>query len=219
MDPFFGELFHLMRRSLSAGSSELGLGLSLFSLVVSIRAANIVEIGRFRGFSTLCLASGLRLLDLGWQEPSHNKQRPDIDYAMHENPRKRQLISIDPFPTQEAIDLVNEANLSQYVVFLNHRSEECNLVGLADLILIDGDHSYEACRRDCIQYVTKNLRPGGYFILHDYFGWYGGGIVNQSPIKKVADEIITGGTFQHLLIDTGYMSFMVFRKPNPVIGC
>jgi predicted O-methyltransferase YrrM len=213
-DPFFGDLFYLMRKSLSAGSSEFGMGMSLFSLVVSIRAANVVEIGRFRGFSTLCLASGLRLVDLGWQEPSHNKQRPEMDYPFHEGPRKRKLISIDPCPTQEAIDLVAEANLSQYVEFLNVRSEECRLSGFADIILIDGDHSYEACRRDCAQYVTNNLRPGGYFILHDYFGWYGEGFVNQSPIKKVADEIITAGAFENLLIDTGYMSFMVFRKPD-----
>jgi hypothetical protein len=60
----------------------------------------------------------------------------------------------------------------------------------------------------------NNLRPGGYFILHDYFGWYGEGLVNRSPIKKVADEIVTGGQFENLLIDTGYMSFMLFRKPD-----
>jgi predicted O-methyltransferase YrrM len=214
MDPFFGDLFSLMRRSLSAGSSELGLGMSLFSLVVSIRAANVVEIGRFRGFSTLCLASGLRMVDLGWQEPSHNKQRPDVDYPFHEGPRKRTLISIDPHPTQEAIDLIEEANLAQYVEFLNVRSDECHLDGYADIILIDGDHSYDGCRRDYAQFVTKNLRPGGYFILHDYFGWYDDGVVNRSPVKKVADEIVEGGRFESLLIDTGYMSFMLFRKPD-----
>jgi predicted O-methyltransferase YrrM len=214
MDPFFGDLFFLMRKSLSAGSSEFGLGISLFSLVVSIRAASVVEIGRFRGFSTLCLASGLRMVDLGWQEPSHNKQRPDVDYPFHEGPRERKLISIDPYPTEEAIDLIEEANLSQYVEFLNVRSDECRLEGFADIILIDGDHSYEACRRDCTHFVTEHLRPGGYFILHDYFGWYGEGVVNRSPIKKVADEIINSEAFENLLIDTGYMSFMLFRKPD-----
>jgi hypothetical protein len=214
MDPLFGDLFFLMRKSLSAGSSEFGLGMSLFSLVVSIRAASVVEIGRFRGFSTLCLASGLRMVDLGWQEPSHNKQRPEVDYAFHEGPRRRNLISIDPYPTQEAIDLIEEANLSQYVEFLNVRSEECRLDGFADIILIDGDHSYEGCRRDCAHFVMEHLRPGGYFILHDYFGWYGDGVVNRSPIKQVADEIIAGGVFENMLIDTGYMSFMLFRKPD-----
>src|SRR5262245_4116532 len=111
MDPFFGGLLQLMRRSLSDGGSELGLGLSLFSLAVSIRATNIIEIGRFRGFSTLCLASALRFIDFGWQEPSKNKQRPDIDYAILEGPRKRQLLSIDPYPTAEAVSLINEAGL------------------------------------------------------------------------------------------------------------
>ena len=219
LDPYFGTLLQLMRRSLSNGSSEFGLGLTLFSLAVSIRAANVIEIGRFKGFSTFCLASALRLIDLGWQEPSQSKQRPDVDYALLEGPRKRQLISIDPYPMPEAADLIREANLSSYVVFVNRRSEECEVEGLADLILIDGDHTYEACRRDCQQYVSNYLRPGGYFVLHDYFGWYGTDTINKSPIKRVAEEIIAGNECQHVLIDTGYMSFIVFRKPDPHVGC
>ncbi|WNC45336.1 hypothetical protein RHI63_01070 [Thermosynechococcus sp. GLH187] len=56
-----------MRKALVAGGSELGLGMTLFSLAVSIRATRIIEIGRFKGFSTLCLASALRFIDIGWQ--------------------------------------------------------------------------------------------------------------------------------------------------------
>jgi hypothetical protein len=56
-----------------------------------------------------------------------------------------------------------------------------------------------------------NLRPGGYFILHDYFGWYDNERRNNSPVKKVIDELIDEGIFQHMLIDTGYQSFVVFR--------
>ncbi len=217
IDPYFGEFFDLMRRSLVSGGSELGLGMSLFSLAVSIRATNIIEIGRFKGFSTLCLASALKFLDIGWQEPLQHKQRPNIDYQELEQAKTRRLFSIDPFPTPEADQLIQEAQLTKYVEFINQRSQDVNLSQEADLIFIDGDHTYEGCKQDVFQYVLWNLRPGGYFIIHDYYGWYDPEQRNNSPIKNVADEIIAEGIFQHLLIDTSYPSFVVFRNPNPQI--
>jgi len=217
MDPFFGPFFQIMRQALSAGSSELGLGMSLFSLAVSINATNIIEIGRFKGFSTFCLSSALRFLDVGWQESQHCKQRPDMNYPVFEQPRRRCLISIDPHPTAEAAQLIADAELTRYVVFVDQTSDACSLNGMADLLFVDGDHSYEACKRDVAKYATNHLRPGGYFIVHDYFGWYGADKINKSPIKAVAQEVIASGQFQHVLIDTGYMSFMIFRKPNPAV--
>jgi hypothetical protein len=217
MDAYFGAFFELMRTALVAGGSEFGLGMTLFSLAVSIKAEKIIEIGRFKGFSTLASASALRFLDLGWQEPAQHKQRPDINYQELESLKQRKLFSIDPFPTIEATNLIEKANLTQYVEFINLSSAEVNLNEQADLIFIDGDHSYEACKRDVFHYVSQNLRPGGYFILHDYFGWYDEKNQNNSPIKKVIDELIVEGVFQHLLIDTSYQSFMVFRNPDPKI--
>ena len=217
MDSYFGAFFELMRTALVAGGSEFGLGMTLFSLAVSIKAEKIIEIGRFKGFSTLACASALRFLDIGWQEPVQHKQRPDINYHEFESSKQRKLFSIDPFPTIEAATLIEKADLTQYVEFINLSSEEVNIDTEADLILIDGDHSYEACKRDVFHYVLRNLRPGGYFILHDYFGWYDQQNQNKSPIKKVIDELIVEGIFQHLLIDTSYQSFVVFRNPNPQI--
>jgi len=217
MAPYFGSFFKFMRRSLVAGGSELGLGMTLFSLAVSIKAVNIIEIGRFKGFSTLCLASALKFLDIGWQEPLQHKQRPDIDYENFEKTKERKLFSIDLFPTEEATNLIKEVELTQYVEFINQPSNEVNIQGEVDLIFIDGDHSYEGCKEDVFHYVPWNLRPGGYFILHDYFGWYDERRQNNSPVKKVIDEIISEGSFQHIMMDTGYQSFVVFRNPNPNI--
>ena len=59
IDDYFGTFFEYMRRSLASGGSELGLGMTLFSLIVSTRSTRIIEIGRFKGFSTLCIASAL----------------------------------------------------------------------------------------------------------------------------------------------------------------
>jgi hypothetical protein len=212
LDGYFGTFFQLMRQSLAAGGSELGVSMTLFSLAVSIRAANIVEIGRFKGLSTLALAGALKFNDLGWDEPAQHKQRPDVDYTGFEAPRPRRVISIDPNPTEDATHLIEQAGLTEYVAFVNHRSDAVQLEGKIDLLFIDGDHSYEGCASDVLRYVPF-VRPGGYFILHDYFGWYDSHGVNNSPIKKVIDEI-PSDRFERLLVDTGYPSFTIFHRPK-----
>lgn len=212
IDDYFGTFFEYMRRSLASGGSELGLGMTLFSLIVSTRSTRIIEIGRFKGFSTLCIASALKFLDTGWQEPTQHKQRPDINYEVFEKSNRGKLLSIDPFPTVEAQELIQQANLTDYVEFINARSDEVDIEGEFDLIFIDGDHTYEGCKQDTMLYVPWLLRSGGYFILHDYFGWYDSDGNNNSPIKKVIDEIIEDGLCEQILIDTGYMSFTIFRK-------
>lgn len=213
-DPFYGPFFKHLRASLSDGGSEFGLAMTLFSLVVTTQAQDIIEIGRFRGFSTLALAGGLRFLDEGWQEPVQHQQRPDVNYAELHAPKPRKLISIDPIPTKEAETLICETGLTPYVEFLNAFSSNVELTGQADIIFIDGDHSYEGCKRDYLQVIPKNLKPGGYFILHDYYGWFGKDGSNNSPIKKVIDEIVAEGRYEHILMDTHYMSFVIFRRPK-----
>jgi predicted O-methyltransferase YrrM len=207
-DPYFGEFFEHMRRGLVAGGSEFGLGMTLFSLAVSIRAKLIVEIGRFKGFSTVCLASAVRFLEQGWQEPQQHKQR-DIDYARHEG-RRPVFYSIDPFPTDEAEKALVDAGVMSRVHLLNGRSDQVALADelQIDLLFIDGDHSYEGVKYDVERFVP-HVRPGGYFVLHDYFGWFDGDGNNKSPIKRACDEI---KGYDKLLIDTGYQSFMVFKK-------
>ena len=216
LDPYYGRFFSLLRKAIAPGGSEFGLGMSLFSLAVTINASEIIEIGRFKGFSTLALASALKFLDIGWQEPHKHKQRPDIDYAAFEQPKKRQLYSIDPFPTQEAKDRIEHSGVSDYVEFINQSSGKMDMKGMVDLIFIDGDHSYQGCKNDVERFVPENLRPGGYFILHDYFGWYDQHGQNHSPIKKVVDELVTNGEYEHILMDTGYQSFVMFRKPKEI---
>ena len=63
--------------------------------------------------------------------------------------------------------------------------------------------------------VPKNLRPGGYLVLHDYYGWYDRQKKSASPVRAVIEQLIAEGQLEHILIDTGYMSFVIFRKPDP----
>ncbi|HEY7791068.1 MAG TPA: class I SAM-dependent methyltransferase [Vicinamibacterales bacterium] len=216
LDGYFGRFFELLRGGLASGGSELGLPMTLFSLAVSTRATQLVEIGRFKGLSTVALASALKFNDIGWDEPRQHKQRPGMDYAAFEAPRRRRLVSIDLCPTAEATEAIEQAGLSDYVLMVNERSDAVRLTSPIDILFIDGDHTYQGCSEDVLRYVPQ-VRPGGYFILHDYFGWYDAEGRNNSPIKRVIDEL-SPERFPRLLIDTGYQSFAVFRRPDPRIG-
>ena len=207
----FGKYLSALRSALSVGGSEFGLGLMLMSLTASVRASRVVEIGRFRGFSTLALASGLALADAGWLEPMMARQRPDVDYDKLLEPKKRTLMSIDRAPTIEADDALEKAGLAKYVEKLDMESDAVDLskLGPVDVLLIDGSHQPQTIRNDISRFVP-HVRPGGYFVLHDYFGWYGVDGKNGSTVKAVIDQQLGG--FEQLLIDTGFASFVIFRK-------
>ena len=98
----------------------MGLALTLWSLVVSTRGRILLEVGRFRGFSTLALAGALRFLEEeNWEEPTMHKQRPDVAYPELERAGGRILHSVDRFPHKEAYATVRRNNLTQYVQFHN----------------------------------------------------------------------------------------------------
>lgn len=210
---YYGNFLDNLNRSLSKNSSELALGLTLFSLIVSIRASKIIEIGRFQGTSTYAMASALKFIDEGMTNiPESHCQRTDVDYPSIHKIQERKLISIEPCPLEEAYKIIKDNNLENYVEYINKRSGDVQFNDMqADLILIDGDHRYKACLNDAILYVSNYLKLGGYFIIHDYYGWYQDG-TNQSPIKKVCDKLVSTKYFESILIDTHYMSFMIFRK-------
>jgi FkbM family methyltransferase len=210
---YFGRFATLLKGSVSAGGSELGLGMTLFALAVSIRATSVVEIGRFKGFGTLALASALRFCAEGWEEVEQSKQRPDVDYAKHESTAKpRRLISIDPHPLPEADMLLKQAGVRDLVTFIDKPSGEVQFTGgKVDLLFIDGDHTYEGCRRDAEQFIP-HVRENGLVVLHDAFGWWQSDGSNGSPVKRVADDLKREPSLESVLVDTGYMSFFIFRK-------
>ena len=208
LGPFFGDFLSMLRSSISPGGSEFGLGVSLFGLATSVRASNIVEVGRFKGFSTLALAAALKLQDIGWCDPKMGQDRPDVDYNQLLAPRDRRIISIDPFPTQEAEDLLTRAGLRQYVQTIDRPSDRVDIKGPIDLLFIDGSHQKGDIQKD-ISRLVPWVRPGGYFVMHDYYGWWRDG-KNGSPVAEVIREELV--EFDQLLIDTGMASLVVFRK-------
>ncbi|MGV1037700.1 MAG: class I SAM-dependent methyltransferase [Candidatus Nanopelagicales bacterium] len=209
-DPFFGEFFNQLRNNLTEGASEFGTAISLWSLAVSTRSRSILEIGRNTGFSTLALAGALRFLEMGWTECQHNKnQRPEVSFDILESTVPGILISIDPVLDPNVPNLLESAGLTKYVTLVNDTSQNYTPTYWIDLLFIDGDHTYPGCLHDTQKFV-QFVRPGGLFILHDYYGWRGGDGSNNSPIKKVGENALPD--FEKLLIDTGYQSFTIYRR-------
>lgn len=213
-DHYFGTFFDFLKSMPAHGSSEFATGPSLFALATAINAKTIIEIGRYTGFSTVALAGALRFLDdAEWRIPDCQYQRPDVNYKEFLAPAVRKLISVDLNPNFAAELAVKAADLERYVQYINADSHGLDLGGVqADMIFVDGDHTYEGCLRDVEEYIDKYLRPGGYYVLHDYYGWYNEQGENGSAIKRVVDLI--GKQHQNILIDTGFMSLVLLRKPK-----
>ena len=51
-----------------------------------------------------------------------------------------------------------------------------------DLVMIDGDHTYDGCRNDILAYLPK-VKPGGLLCGHDYGEQYPG-------VRKAVDEVL-----------------------------
>lgn len=223
----YGSFFVDLAGAMGTGGSELGLGVTLFSLALSIRARNCVEIGRYKGFSGLAIAGALRLLsDLGWCEPPGFFERPGFDFDEHRAAHPRRLYSIDPQPTPEAHELWQHADVAPYIRRVDKASADVHfgfdITVPVDLLFVDGDHSYEGVLADVDRY-WPTVRPGGFMVLHDYFGWYGPDGRNGSAVALVADVLAyrtkdgdAGYLHTSLLVDTGYPSFVAFRKPHEV---
>lgn len=217
--PYFGAFFDHLYGAEVAGGSELALGLELFTRTVISHAKTILETGRFKGFSGLAIASGMRLLDQGWQDPTPFHNRPDVDYKDRLAPCERKLYSVDIAPDPIA-DLVWErAGLTKYIEKIDCSSADVDLSRIRtplDGAFIDGDHSLEGCEVDINKFGAL-VKPGGWIVLHDYFGWWING-VNGSPIKIAAERLGETRMKNWIMVDSGSCSFAVFRKPDPRMG-
>lgn len=211
---YFGQFFDELTAAQKYGGSELGLGLTLFSLAYSLRASTAVEIGRFKGFSTLALASAFRLLDSGWKDKPEMHARPEMDYASYEAAKERRLWSIDPVPQPDVPLLLQRLGLEKYVEYVNCRSHEAKFPMGVDLAFIDGDHEYDAVLGDVLR-LEPVMRPGGLMVLHDYFGPYETAGRNISPVRQAVKNMTMERYRGSLLVDTGYPGFVVLRKPDP----
>jgi predicted O-methyltransferase YrrM len=125
----------------------------LYRLVKSENCRKVIEIGRYKGGSTLTIAMGLKnkgtfwSIDIGEKEDRLG-QRTDRTYD-------RQL--------QEKLDYYG---LTANLIVGDSRTFELNTEGEVDLVFIDGDHSYEGVKNDFERFGRK-VKVGGDVLFDD----------------------------------------------------
>lgn len=164
----------------------------LFRLVRRLEARRIVEIGRFKGGSTVVIASAMtpeaRLLSLDLHVP----QPANVDGAQLD----RELA--------EALERLALAERVELQV-ADSRTVELPEPGL-DLLFVDGDHSYEGSAGDLRRWAPL-LRVGGHLVAHDAVdtGGYG---TTYPPVSRAFRELVDAGGFERLP-DVGTMAHAV----------
>lgn len=161
--------------------------ITLFELAKSLPETDprAVEIGSWQGKSTVCIAQGLR-------------DKPGA-----------QLTCIDPFDASG--DAESKDAYDGRAQALNgplRRAFEANLAAASvrdvvdvragfshdhvdaidesiDLLFLDGDHSYDAIKRDFVEWSPK-VKSGGYLAMHDVVH-----PVHEGP-RRVVEELIQG---------------------------
>lgn len=134
-------------------TSNLGFGYLYYGLTRLYQPETVVCIGSYRGFSTICMTLGLvdnqkgtcHFIDPGkvdghWHDPQnveHLAQRFNLGHRWkHQRKTSQEVIAQNSIP-----DTI-------------------------DLLLIDGDHSYDGVKFD-FDHFGSRVRPGGLILLHD----------------------------------------------------
>lgn len=139
----------------------------------------------------------------------------NLVYFLENLPNLHSVYAIDPYmpyhdgPSglvpKEVMDkvrelfLINIESFKDKVIFLNETADDAHTKipdESLDYIFIDGDHSYEAVRKDMRNYYSK-VRKGGIFAGHDY-SWEGvskavmefrSDIKINKPLQRCANDV------------------------------
>ncbi|MBN2421624.1 class I SAM-dependent methyltransferase [Candidatus Woesearchaeota archaeon] len=166
----------------------------LFSLAKKCKNKGvIVEIGSWKGKSTVCLA-------LGSKKGSKNK-----------------IYAVDPHIIEgfnstynEFITNIKKAKVEDVVIPLVKTSKEAskNFKEKIELIFIDGDHSYQGVREDFELWFPKVI-DGGIVVFHDTIG-------HKGPKKLVEKALYKSRFFKNVQF-VGSISFGQKVKKNSII--
>ncbi len=140
----------------------------------------IVEIGSWKGKSTIWLANGSKLAG----NSKIHAIDPHVGSSEHNTP-EQQVWTFDQFKAN-----IEKAGVADHIVPLIMTSEKAaqDFDKPVELIFIDGAHEYEYVKQDFELWFPKVI-PGGVMAFHDTVGWDG-------PKKVVKDLVYNSKHFK-----------------------
>jgi len=153
----------------------------LFGLVRQMKARKVIEIGRYKGGSTLVIAAAMDGEGQFWSIDLGDKEA-----RLHDRSLCR------PFDEQIA-DACARLGLKVNLLVGDSRTIQVD-TGEVDLVFIDGDHSYEGVKSD-FERFGKRVRIGGGVLFDDAFDE---GIFksHSDSVGRLVHEVIAGGEFR-----------------------
>jgi len=125
----------------------------------------IVEIGSWKGRSTICLGLGAK--------DGKGATVYAIDPHSGSSEQRRWFGKVDTF--NEFLNNIKEAGVGKYIIPIKKTSEEAaaGFDGEADFVFVDGAHEYKYVRKDYELWFPK-LTDGGLIAFHDC--WHTSGV-------------------------------------------
>jgi len=137
--------------------------IGLFDLSKSLsKNSNILEIGSWKGKSTLCLAKGLKKGFVYIIDPFNADGESESKDIYLNTIGKLSL------EQQFKINLERSNLFNKIKVCKGYSADFIDLSVQFSLIFIDGDHSIEGCEFDFLNF-NKKLSKSGYLVFHDYY--------------------------------------------------
>ena len=173
----------------------------LYNLAKKTINGVVIEIGSFKGKSTIALGYGVKD-GHGVRVYAIDPHKGDLSYHEWEL-EKNALPSIKEF--QQNISRNREIKEYIYPLFMTSEEAIEQVKQQADLIFVDGDHRYEGVIKDFNLWKHK-LNYGGIIAFHDSFSWEG--------VIRVVDEEVFGNS-QYVCL--GFVnSITYFKKVNQI---
>jgi predicted O-methyltransferase YrrM len=154
----------------------------IFGLVRRLGAERAIEIGRWRGGSTILLAAALGPKGTLWSIDNEEKEERLAAETLHER-------SYD----DQTREFLARHGLRAELLVGDSRTIDV-ATGEVDVVLIDGDHSYDGVRSDFERFGTR-VRVGGAVLLDDAFPsppWTS----HEADVGRLVDEVVAAGDFR-----------------------
>ena len=145
----------------------------------TLKGGNIVEIGSWKGRSTICFGLG--------SKDGNRAKIYAIDPHTGSSEHKKMFGKIDTY--REFLENIKKAGVSDLVIPIKKTSGEAvkNFDKKVDFILVDGAHEYEFVKKDYELWFPK-LRNGGLIAFHD--SWHQIGVhLFSTQILLASDKV------------------------------